>query len=295
MPKPYNPTKIDGRIVADENYFKVLLSLRDFGHLRRSEIATAVWPRSSAKSAYVMACRTVNDMLKDGFILERRNAHGGNSYTLSQRGAGYLHLKGLDAQAGYSQALHGTQFSHRTFGTCYLLEQARRGDTVFGEHALHKGFAPLSHSSLFHRYGKAPDGLVVKDPAPLGLKHDLKPVDWIEVEFALKKYEKLKKALALFSKPPYLREGSNYLLNKLVFVCIDGQGHENRILSAIAKFLKENPSMSATYLAEEIHIATCQVAFPLAWKSYEQVPVKSYMEGHKLSFEQLSTLEDPDD
>lgn len=145
MGRAYNPTTEDGRSVASRNEIVVLKVVRYFGHLRRTEVARAVWPHSSHRSAYLMAYRTVKRMLAKGFLLERANALGGLSLVLAVKGVTKLRELDVSSVEGYDMSsIGGPQFFHRTLGTCFLVDRSRNSQNVFGEYALQRNWAPLT-------------------------------------------------------------------------------------------------------------------------------------------------------
>jgi hypothetical protein len=279
MPIAYNPTPKDGRAVADNNDLKVLKVVRLFGHLRRQEIAMAVWPKSSYKSANIMASRTVVRLMRAGMLLERPNSLGGTSLVLGARGVTRLKDANLEAQEGYELAVDGPQFFHRTLGTCYLLEKSVAGSGIFGEFAILKqterGWSPLAKKFLIEKYAKVPDGLIMYSAESSGFVGIEWMVDWVEVESAYKPYEELKKAFALAVRTylPLNTTGS-IVLHKLVFVYDSRQGHERSILLSLKKFIAEELPKTKGALRDaflgDIILAKCMIDPPLVWRGVEE-------------------------
>lgn len=290
MPVPYHPTSKDGRAVADDNEVRVLKAVRHFGHLRRQELAMAVWPKSSAKSSYVMAWRTVNRMLKAGQLLERQNSLGGRSLVLAAKGVSRLRDLDIRSQEGYELAFDGPQFFHRTLGTAYLLEKARAGTEVFGEYSILKGWAPVTRDFARERFSKIPDGLVVYSGAAAGLRDDVRVADWVEVESAFKSYEDIRKALVILTKNATLSANGDLLLNKLVFVYDSRQRHDRQILRYIKKFLSENPGLSEEAVMQEIVFARCFVDVPFTWHGVQEVTAWDVVSSGKDAVEELDSL-----
>lgn len=282
MPIAYHPTQKDGRSVADSNDLKVLKVVRLFGHLRRQEIATAVWPASSSKSAYIMAWRTTARLLKAGMLLERPNILGGVSLILGAKGVTRLKDADLVSQEGYDLAFDGPQFFHRTIGTCYLLEKAKTGHEVFGEYGILKGWAPATKDFVRETFNKIPDGLIVYPGEHLGFRSGIRAGDWVEVESAYKPYEELKKALAILTKQPSLNKRGSLMLNKLVFVYDARQSHENHILRAVKQFLKENPELARDEVLAEIVLAKCFIDPPFVWHGVMERTALELLKGAKL-------------
>ncbi|KWU17890.1 hypothetical protein [Burkholderia cenocepacia] len=270
MPLAYTPTAKDGRAVADDNELRVLQAVRHFGHLRRQEVATAAWPRSPARSAYVMAWRTIRRMLEQSLLLEKANSLGGYSLVLAAKGVARLRDHDIAAQEGYELAFNGPQFFHRTLGTNYLLERARAGDSIYGEYALLKGWSPLDKEYVRDRFRKIPDGLIVHSGASAGLRDGTRVADWVEVESAFKPYEEVRKALALLTMDSQLTRDGGVLLNKLVFVFDSRHKHDRQLMRYISKFLKEVPHLSPDLVLNEIVLARCFVDVPFSWHGVEE-------------------------
>lgn len=294
MPIPYHPTQRDGRAVAEDNEVRVLRAVRHFGHLRRQEIAMAAWPKSSAKSAYIMAWRTVTRLLKAGLLLERQNSLGGRSLVLGARGVARLRDLDIQAHEGYELAFDGPQFFHRTLGTAYLLEKARTGNEVFGEYAILRGWSPLSREYTSERFRKIPDGLVVYSGEAMGLRKDMRVADWVEVESAFKQYDEIKKALAILTKNSTLTQSGDVTLNQLVFVFDSRQRHDRQILRYVKKFLKENPGLSEEIVMRNIILARCFVDVPFTWHGVQEVTAWDVVSSGAVAVEDLDSVPDDD-
>jgi len=162
MNKQLNSPRPDNRIVAYQNEFKVLKLVRDFGHLRRIEVARGVWARSSLSVAETMAQRTITRLTKSGELFETSNALGGMSLVLGRRGATRLRTRDIEADAGYDlSSVKSGHFKHRSYGTRYLIERIAQGHRAFSEYALSKGWSPITRDQLAARFHKVPDGLVL--------------------------------------------------------------------------------------------------------------------------------------
>lgn len=275
MPYAYSPLTRAGSAVALDNEMRVLTAVRNFGHLRRQEIAMACWPKTSFGSSKEMANRTVRRLLEQGSLIERANSLGGHSLILGAKGVSRLISMDVSAQSGYELSFDGPQFFHRTLGTCYLLEKAKHDHEVYGEYAILKGWSPISRDYVRHRYGKVPDGLIMYSAEAMGIQaeEDLMLADWVEVESAFKSYEEVKKALSILLKSPLLNEAENVTLNKLVFVFDQRQRHDRQLLRYIQKFLKEVPDIEPELLTRNIVFASCAVEVPFTWYGASEVTV----------------------
>lgn len=266
MPLAHNPTSVDGRIVEFTNELRVLVAIKQFGHLRKSEIAIAVWPKSTSRSAYIMASKTVNKLVQKGLLIKKINTLGGASYVLGAKGVAKLKEHDIFTQEGYDLAFDGPQFFHRTLGTCYLLEKSKSGNEVFGEYGILKNWSPVTKEYLKDRFKKVPDGMITYSKGSFGYSNDIRPTDWVEVESAYKSYDELKKALDLLKIGTSLDSEGKVILHKLVFVYDCRQEHENRILRGIKKFLRENPQLDPQQTLEEIVFASCYIDPPFVWR-----------------------------
>lgn len=158
----------DKKLKGEQNKLSVLKFLARFGWLTAPMLAALVWPTSAQGQA--MARRTLAGMLDAKLVLKRSLTEGLDCFTLSAAGARMLtEQTGIKACSGASLLLGNAV--HRACGTWYLIEKINLGLTVWTEHEIQCGHAPL-HSVG----GKVADGLVATE---FGLL-------WIEVENAWK-------------------------------------------------------------------------------------------------------------
>lgn len=267
MPIAYNPTTVDGRSIADKNEIEVLKAVRYFGHLRRTEVARAVWPRSSHKSAYAMAHRTVHRMLTKGYLLERANTLGGLSLVLASRGVAKLREWDISSVEGYDMSsIAGPQFFHRTVGTCFLIDRSRNEEMVFGEYAVNRNWAPLTVEQLKQYYRKIPDGLTLSRGSARGYADTFKAMDWIEVESAFKPEAELLKIITLGLRlPEPVPLARQIVMDQVVFVYDTRQGHEARILRTLRAYLRDNPGLNDPERLSHIVFARAHIDVPLQW------------------------------
>lgn len=288
------PTLQSGRAIKLENEIKVLKAIRFFGHLRRSEIALAVWKESASKSAYVMASRTVKSLLDQDLILKRPNILGGFSFILNAKGVAKLKSMDISASEGYELSFGGPQFFHRTLGTCYLLEKAKRGDKVYGEYAVLKGWSPLDRDATKLKYSKAPDGLIIRSGKEHGLREGYNIAEWVEVESAFKSYKNVKKALDILLKDAVLDELGTLFLDKIVFVYDSRQRHENQLLRYISRFISEAKNIDKDQFLESIIFARCFLDVPLVWYGAEELSAKELLSNPSLTLSDSDSVADED-
>lgn len=267
MPIAYNPTSSDGRSVAENNEVEVLKAVRYFGHLRRSEVARAVWPRSSHRSAYLMAQRTVKRMVDKGYLLERANTLGSISLVLASKGVARLRECNITSVEGYDMSsISGPQFFHRTVGTCFLIDRSRNDEVVFGEYAVNRDWAPLTRDMLKQHYRKIPDGITVTAGSSRGYAEGFRALDWIEVESAFKPEAELLKIIGLGLRLPEPVPGTvDLVLDQVVFVYDTRQGHEARILRTLRAYLRDHPEARDQERLSHIVLARAHIDIPMLW------------------------------
>lgn len=262
----------DNRDVALDNETSVLKCVRWYGHLRRVEIARAVWSSSSHTVAMKMAQRTVARLIRSGDLLERMNLLNGRSLVLSRRGAARLAECDLPAHDGYDlSSVSGPHFIHRTIGSRYLIERAAQGDEVFSEHALLKDWGPLERRQFGKRFGKIPDGLVLSHGQQRGMDAHLYAADWIEVESSYKPRRKLAQIFAIaLERIPAMKPTGDLILDRVLFVYDRRHRHERRIIQALQRYVAEHPLLDRTHLSN-IVLVRCRIDTPLVWRQHEEI------------------------
>lgn len=285
-PTPINPTRLDGRDVAEANELSVLRVVRDFGHLRRTELARAVWPHSSLESARKMCTVTVLRMIEKGLIVERSNTLGTNSLALNAKGAARLKEEGIEANESASlSSIAGPQFFHRTVGTCYLLEKARTGGKVYGEYSIIKGWAPVTRAEFSEQYRKNPDGLIVVAGKERGYADHVQAVDWVEVESSYKSDEDLERIFSIaWQTGTWLDLKETILLDRVVFVYDVRHKHETAILTHLRRYLKANPLENPERVLSSIVLVRATIATPCVWKGFEEITAWSALSAGKPNY-----------
>jgi hypothetical protein len=267
------PRRLDGRAVALQNELSVLKAVRQYGHLRRVEIARIVWPKSSKHSARLMSERKVKLMLSQGLLAERPNALGGRSLILTHKGVARLRENSLDAQDGYDlSSVDGAQFYHRTVGTCYLIERGVLGHTPLSEYTLSRISKPIGRAELAERFHKVPDGIVLVPGKDRGYDGSVVAADWIEVESSFKSDEEIARILEIAWKAgSYLNVAETVFLDRVVFVYNDKQRHETSILNSLRRYLRENPIDNRDGILNSIMFVRCSIDIPLVFRGYEEL------------------------
>jgi len=271
LPKSVHPSN---RGVAEENEISTLRLVHLYGHARRTEIARALWPTSSARMSEKMAQRTVGRLTFKRQLVDRTNILGGLSLVLAKDGAARLREWGVNAHAGGDlSSITGAQFCHRTLGTNYLIDRQLRGHSSYGEHAIANGQAPVSQHELERRFNKLPDGLVFFPGNSRGYTHEVL-ADWIEVEFSRKSYQELARILTLaWESGGWLNDAQTVILDRIVFVYDGRRGHETSITKALQRYLLARPHPDPNLVLSSIALARCKIRTPLVWCGHEEVHV----------------------
>lgn len=158
----------DKKLKSQQNMLAILNFLARFGWLTSPMVAALVWP--NACQGLAMARRTLASMLDAKLVLKRSLAEGLDCVTLSATGARMLtEQTGIRASSGATLLLGNAV--HRACSNWYLISELNRGLTIWTEHEIQSGHAPLHNVD-----GKVPDGLVACEYGLL----------WVEVENAWK-------------------------------------------------------------------------------------------------------------
>ncbi|MBC8738542.1 hypothetical protein F6X40_17420 [Paraburkholderia sp. UCT31] len=271
--KPKNPTKIDGRVVAEWNEESVLQMVSRFGHLRRAEIAASVWPSSSPESAKKMCSITVRRLLARRELEERPNALGGKSLVVALRGVRRLALSGHESADGRDlSSVDGPQFYHRALGTNYLIQKLREGAQVFGEYAILKQRAPATRAGLKERFNKFPDGLVLYPASSRGYNGPRFAADWIEVESNVKADADIANMMRIALRPGvWLDAAETTVIDRVVFLFDARQRHEAAFCSYLRREVMPVLSDYGDGVLHNIVFARAQIRTPLIWEGCTEV------------------------
>lgn len=276
-----NLQRPDNRAVALQKDFAVLKLIEKFGHLRRSEIARGLSPRSPAKYALKIARRVVRRLLEDGLLVERWNALGGKSLVLSNRGALRLQAIDIKARSGYDLSnVSGPQFYHRTLGSCYLLERAAFGDEVYGEYAINTSRGVVGRVEIAQRFGKIPDGLITVPGPARGIDSGLDAADWLEVESSYKRAADLDRTFRVaYRVGEFLNIRETVILDRVILVYNAAQRHERMLLNHVKRYVRENPVPNIEAILGSIVLVSCNISLPLAFKGYNERSALEWMSG----------------
>lgn len=263
----------DGRLVAYENELKVLKAVNLFGHLRRADIAAAVWPMSPPESGLRMCGRTLKRLLEAGELVEKPNTHGSMSVVLTPKGARRLKGVGVEADDGRKlSSVDGSQFYHRTLGTRYLIDKTTDTNQVFGEYAFIKGRAPVSRAHLSEQFHKYPDGLIITPGEERGYNPGLTAADWVEVESNLKNDDDYEKLISVAWKVgTWLNASETCVLDRLVFVFDVRQRHQAALTSYLRRHVVPQRDEHALQVLHSIVFARVQLRMPLVWERVTEV------------------------
>jgi hypothetical protein len=272
------------RDVAEENELSALKLVHSYGHVRRTEIACAMWPNSPAPMPTKMAQRTVRRLTRKNQLVDVPNILEGRSLLLAKNGAARLRAWGIDARRGGDMSsIMGAQFAHRMLGTCYLIDREVQGHNSFGEHAIANGQAPVSRHELERRFHKIPDGLVLLPAIDRGYAQGGLVADWIEVESARKSFKELSRILALvWQSGVWLDDSQSIMLDRVVFVYDQRQHHEETISKALARYMLAHPPGDPRLLLSGIAFARCKISAPLVWHGCDEVDGNALLDAGKL-------------
>ena len=169
--------------LGQHNMLVALLALHLFGHVRRTELMHLLWPDQSAESRNVSASRLFKRMEDAGLIDRKLNGLGSISYVLSLKGARIAspHVPEVVSSGAPIRGMQGGTFFHRTLGTAWLIRKLLEGLDVYGEYALGANTHPYRQADLRRKYGKLPDGLILR-PHDNSDGSQILLADWLEVE-----------------------------------------------------------------------------------------------------------------
>jgi hypothetical protein len=270
----------DGNLAAKYNEQSVLRHVRDFGHLRTTELARIVWPNSPPYSAREMARRTARRLVSAGLLLVRRNALASSSLVLTRKGAEAVRAQfGIVAYDGYDiQGVSGSTYFHRTLATAYLAERIAGGERAWGEYAIARGWAPASLEHLKLHCGKLPDGLVAVNPLARGMSADTRTLDWIEVESTYKPHSEVVDVLRIATLLG--TEVQGWHLDRLVLVYDCAQRHEDHIVRVAKHLARTHARDYPIELLESVELIRCSLAYPMTLLGHQSVSLASLLTGH---------------
>lgn len=257
------PPKRSGRETARRNELKVMEAVAQFGHLRISELARAVWPQ--ARYAEQLARRTVARLVARGLLLARRNALASKSLCMTRGGAAWLDARGVEAQHTLDlSSVAGSTFFHRTLATRYLIERQTEGFQVAGEYLLLRRKTPFPIDALVKALRKLPDGMVWQRSKADGSIS----IELVEQEAAAKARQELEKCLkAAEFVGRSLDADGRYRIGGLVFVFDRELNHARRILLAASSLWGSRPPADRAVLEKRVKLVAVELRDPLVWVS----------------------------
>ena len=269
--KPKGTARVSGREVARRNELKCMKAVIQFGHLRICELARAVWPR--ARYGEQVARRTVARLVKQGLLLERRNALGSRSLCVTRGGATWLNARGIDAQHTLDlSSVSGSTFFHRTLATRYLIERQVEGFQVAGEYQLLRRKTPFSIDGMVKALRKLPDGTVWQRK-PDGTV----AVEWIEQEAAEKSMKELERCLGTAECVGQALEAEKtYRVAGLVFVFDQERNHARRILLAANSRWGHLIDAERAALERRVALVAVELRDPLVWVSHSVITLHEF-------------------
>lgn len=250
-----------GREIARFNELNCVVAVSKWGHLRVQELARAVWPK--AKFAEQLAARTARRLVKQGLLLERRNALGGRSLCLTRAGVTWLEVRGIEAQHTLDlTSVGGPTFFHRTFATRYLIERQNAGQHVAGEYLILRRKLPFKIEALSRALRKLPDGFTWSR-----MPDGTMAVEIVEQEAASKARGELEKCLRAAEYVGSGLPGADavYKLSAVVFVFDGALSHARRILLAANALWGDKPALERIKLENRVKLVHVELRPPLVW------------------------------
>ncbi len=255
-----SPQSQSGRDVARANELSCVVAVSKWGHLRLQELARTVWP--SARYGEQLAGRTTRRLVKQGLLLERRNALGGRSLCLTRAGVAWLEVRGIEAQHTLDlSSVAGPTFFHRTFATRYLIERQVAGQHVAGEYLILRRKLPFKIEALCKALRKMSDGFSWSR-----MPDGTMAVELVELEAASKARSELENCLrAALYVGTTLPGDSVYKLTAVVFVFDGSLSHARRILLAANSLWGDRPTQERIELEKRVRLVAVELRPPLVW------------------------------
>lgn len=265
----------------------LLVLLARFGHLRAHEVATAMF--GPAQCGRQLAQRLLRAAAKSGLVLPRKNALGGLSWVLAERGVAQLELHGYQARHGRDiVGVAGATFIHRTLATQYLLHRARKKASVFGEYGIAHQLAPISREAMSARFHKLADGLVV-----YGTDRGL-AVDVVEVEASSKPMAELVNVLGWAEVVGTPLNGAGSPTIARLVVAFDGsQGHAKRLLRAARERWGHCGPAEFQAAMRRVVLASARVGPGQTWQGCEEQTLAAWAASAKQSKAGCYTNQEP--
>lgn len=268
-PEP-TPVLPDGRPVAELEELRVLDLVRDLGEACLSDVARAVWPEASPEVAAEKAQRTVTQLLEAKPLTQRKDASGGSSLSLSQRGMARLGWHNIGAWEGYDLRSESKMKAiEREIATSYLIGRHALGHGAFGVHALSNGLSPIDRGELLERFGTAPDGLVLVPGPERGHEANVSAADWIEVVIRGRSRAEYERIFMIARSGSWLNRDENIRVDRVLLVLDTQLPTEKTIVQMLRQHLSESPTKGGPPLP--LVLVRCRIGFPLVWKGCEEV------------------------
>lgn len=282
---------------ADANLYRALVGVHLFGHIRHAELARLVWPAASPDTRSKAASRFFKKLVGMKYLVKRLNSMGTFSYVLGLRGAMYVgrQLKEGSREGTRISGVQGRGFFHRTLGTAWMVEQLLSGKDVYPEFAVNSSRYDIARQALAQRWGKLPDGLVLREEKDENgnVLHYL--VDWLEVESThkgLKERSRVMDLIWVLGRP--LLEGKPYYLDRLVLLYTEDSGHEAMLVqSAITRWRQDGHQIDdPKALLGSVILVAADVAAPLSIRGFREQDLYTLMQRSDLLPELSKPLSD---
>lgn len=298
MKLPYNPAN-NPLDQSKANLFRALVAVHLFGHIRHAELARLMWPNSSTESRAKAASRYFKKLVAEKYLVRRLNSWCSYSYVLGLRGAMYVgrHLEEGSREGTRIGGVQGRGFFHRTLGTAWMVDQLLAGQDVYPEFSINSGRYTITRQALAQRWGKLPDGLVVREVHDDRGEVTHYAVDWLEVESThkgLKERSRVMDMIWVLGKP--LLDGLPMYLDRLILLYSADSGHEAMLVqSAITRWRQDGHQIDNPQdLLGSVIFVSADVAPPLSVRGFESQDLYTLMQRSNLLPELSKPLTEAD-
>lgn len=268
---------------AAANLYRALVAVHLFGHIRHAELARLVWPEATADTRATAASRFFKKLVTQKYLVKRLNSMGTYSYVLGLRGAMYVgrHLKEGSREGTRISGVQGRGFFHRTLGSAWMVEQLLAGKDVHTEFSVNSGRYAITRQALAARWGKLPDGLVVREELDENGKVLHYLVDWLEVESThkgLKERSRVMDMIWVLGRP--LLDNLPFYLDRLILLYTADSGHEAMLVqSAITRWRQDGHQIDdPKALLGSVLLVAADVSAPLSIRGFNEQDLYTLMQ-----------------
>lgn len=228
---------------ATINLRRALFAVHLFGHIRHADLARLMWPEATYETRAKAASRFFKKLVDQKYLVKRLNSVASYSYVLGLRGAMFVgrHLEEGSREGTRIAGVQGRGAFHRTLGTAWMVEQLLQGKDVYPEFSINSSRYQITRQALAQRWGKLPDGIVLREVLDERGQLLHYAVDWLEVESThkgVKERSRVMDMIWVLGRP--LIEGLPMYLDRLILLYTEDSGHEAKLVqSAITRWRQD--------------------------------------------------------